>query len=539
MSLPEKNEYDYIVVGAGSAGCAVAARLAESGEHSVLLVEAGPRDTSPWIHIPLGYGKLFNNPRFNWMLESEPEPFLNGRRTFQPRGKVLGGTGSINGMLYIRGQREDYDAWSQSGAEGWSYADVLPWFKKSEDQSRGADAYHGTGGPIRVSDQPQRHELADAFIEAAAQRGHPRREDFNGEQQEGAGYFQLTTRNGMRCSSAAGFLRGKLGHSRLEVAVGVKVTRLLLEGQSAVGVCLRNHARTSNVMARRETIVCAGTFHSPQLLQASGIGPASLLEKHGIGVVLDLPGVGQNLHDHFRTNSVYVCNQPITHNDTMRGPLRKAKAAIQYALTRRGPLATGLYAGGFFRSSTDLERPDLQITMWTSSLKRRDARCVELHDFSGFTMNAIVLRPKSRGSVSIASADIDAPPIIQFNYAHHEDDVRLATQGVKLLRSLSTAPALAQLIEREHTPGPSVQTDAQIEAYVRANSGSTFHAVGTCRMGTDRNAVVDGRLRVRGIARLRVVDASVFPTIPSGNTHAPTMMVAERASQMILKETHS
>lgn len=526
-------EFDCIVVGAGSAGCVVAARLAEAGQ-TVLLLEAGGEDRNPWIHVPLGYGKLFNDARHNWMYESEPEPYLGDRQTFQPRGKVLGGTSSINGLLYVRGQAADYDAWRDAGNAGWGYSDVLPWFKKSQHQVRGASTFHGVGGPLWVSDQPQSHPIADAFIEAAADCGFARNADFNGAAQSGAGYFQATTRRGRRCSASA-FLRGLPASARLKVVTRALVSRLLIEQGACVGVEYTGVQGLRRVRARREVVLAAGVFNTPHLLQVSGVGDPHKLSSAGIELKHALPGVGLNLQDHLRSSLVFVASKPVTHNDLMRGWSRKALAAMQYLLTRKGPLATGLYAGGFF-STTDAKRPDVQVTVWTSSLKRRDARGVELHDFSGFTMNAIVLRPASRGEVRARSANMADAPAIRFNYAECEEDVQTAVRGIGLVRRLAARGPLANMIAREHSPGPQTQSVAELTAFVHQQSGATFHAVGTCKMGADALAVVDSRLRVHGLGQLRVADASVMPLIPSGNTHAPTVMIAERAASFVLGE---
>lgn len=533
MTAWSGEEYDCIVVGAGSAGCVVAARLAEAGQ-SVLLLEAGGQDRNPWIHVPLGYGKLFNDARVNWMYESEPEIHLGDRQTFQPRGKLLGGTSSINGLLYVRGQAADYDAWRDLGNPGWGYADVLPWFKKSQHQVRGADAFHGAGGPLWVSDQPQKHPIADAFIEAAADCGFARNEDFNGAAQTGAGYFQATTRHGRRCSATA-FLRSLPASARLKVMTRTLVSRLLIEQGRCTGIEYLSAQGPKRIRARREVVLTAGVFNTPQLLQVSGVGDPVKLSSAGIEVKHGLPGVGLNLQDHLRTSLVFVASKPVTHNDMMRGWSRKSLAAMQYLLTRRGPLATGLYAGGFF-STTESPRPDVQVTVWTSSLKRRDAKGVEPHDFSGFTMNAIVLRPRSRGEVRARSPNMAHAPAIRFNYAEAEADVQTAVRGIELVRQLAARAPLSHLIVREHSPGPGTRSPAELSAYVHEKSGATFHAVGTCKMGVDELAVVDSRLRVHGLKSLRVADASVMPLIPSGNTHAPTVMVAERAASFVLGE---
>ena len=529
----QAQEYDFIVVGAGSAGCVVASRLAESGRHTVLLLEAGGNDSSPWIKLPIGYGKLFNNARYNWMSETAPEPGLGGRRIFQPHGKVLGGTGSINGMLYVRGQPADYDYWRDLGNPGWGFDDVLPWFKKSEHQVRGADAFHGTKGPLWVSDQPESHPLADALIAASLECGFPATNDVNGAGQEGAAYLQTTTRRAIRRSTAAAYLRPR--RPNLNTLTNAVATRILVDGRHAHSVEIRRDDGSRSIArARQEIVLSAGVFRTPQLLQVSGIGSADALQARGIAAVHHLPGVGQNLHDHFRTSLVFVCSQPVTHNDTMRGWFHQAKAALQYVMTRKGPMATGLYAGGFFRCMPQAPTPDVQVTMWPSSLARRDAHGVELHDFSGFTMNAIVLRPKSRGSVNIVDNAVSVAPEIRFNYLTEPSDVATAIAGVRLVRRLASSPALAKFVNREFAPGPDIDSDHRLQDYVRSKGGATFHPVGTCSMGQGPDAVVDAQLRVHGMTGLRIADASIMPRITSGNTHAPTVMIGERAANFCL-----
>ncbi|MGD9952169.1 MAG: GMC family oxidoreductase [Burkholderiales bacterium] len=520
--------WDYVVVGAGTAGCVLANRLTEDGRHRVLLLEAGPRDTNLWIHVPLGYGKLFSRTDVNWAYESEPEPFLNGRRVFTPRGKVLGGSSSINGLVYIRGQREDYDGW---GIPGWGYEDLLPYFKKSEDQGRGADAFHGTGGPIGVNDLPQGHELAEAFIAAAEGAGVPRNPDFNGARQEGAGYYQATTKNGRRASAATGYLRPAMKRPNLRVEVEALATKVLFEGARAAGVEFRQGGRTRLAHAAREVILAGGSFNSPQLLQLSGVGPRALLERHGIPLVLDAPGVGEDLQDHFYVRTFWRCTRPITLNDDLASPWRRLKIGLQYLLARRGPLTISAgYAAAFVRTRPELARPDGQIYFINFSTAKRGG---VLHPFPGFTLSLSQLQAESRGWVRIRSADPAAPPAIHYNYLSAESERRTMVEGLKLVRRLAGTPPLAGYVAAEFQPGPRVQSDEDWLGYCRDNGDTVFHPTSTCRMGEDARAVVDTRLRVRGLEALRVIDASILPAVVSGNTNAAVFALAEKGADLV------
>ncbi len=516
--------FDIIVVGAGSAGCVLANRLTADGRTRVLLLEAGPRDTDPWIHIPLGYGKLFKKPSVNWSYQSEPEPELNGRSIFTPRGKVLGGSSSINGLVYIRGQPQDFDDWE---APGWSFGELLPYFRKSEDQARGAGPLHGAGGPLSVSDQSEPHALCDAFIAAAEQAGHTRNPDFNGPEQEGAGYFQITTRNARRCSTAVGYLRAAQKRPNLKVATGALASRVLLEGTRAAGVeyLLGNERRTAT--AAREVILCGGAINTPQLLQLSGVGPPALLAEHGIPVLLGQPDVGEHLQDHFQARMVLRCTQPITLNDDMRSPLRQLKMGLRYLLQKKGPLTFGAgYAGGFWRTRPELKRPDVQTHFLTFSLDRMGEA---LHPFSGFTASICQLRPTSRGSVRIRSADPRAAPAIRYHYLATEHDRRTMVDGMKLLRRIVEQPAMRTYVAAEHAPGDQVRTDEDWLAYCRATGSTIYHPSCTAMIGK----VLDHRLRLKGIGALRVVDASVMPAVVSGNTNAAVIAIAEKAADLI------
>lgn len=510
--------FDYIVVGAGSAGCVLASRLTASGRHRVLLLEAGGRDRNIWIHIPLGYGKLFNDAKVNWLYSSEPEPDLNNRKLIQPRGKVLGGSSSINGLLYIRGQPEDFDHWRQLGNAGWSFEDVLPYFRRAEDQERGADALHGTGGPLAVSDVSEPHPLCEAFIAAAQQAGFPRNDDFNGPRQEGVGYFQLTTRNGRRCSTAVGYLREARRRPNLAVVTDALTTRVRFSGRRATGVEYRQGDTTHIAHASGEVIVAGGAFNSPQLLQLSGLGPASLLQSLGIPVVADMPGVGADLQDHLQVRMQYRCTEPITMNDVVNNWRQRIGAG---------------YAGGFFRTHPDAMTPDVQVHFIIFS---GDASGAALHPFPGFIASVCQLRPESRGFVRIKSADPGVPPAIQPRYLSSAFDCDTVVAGMKLLRQIMNQPAMRHYIAEERAPAPDCTSDADLLAFARATGSTVFHPTSTCRMGSDAAAVVDDRLRVHGIERLRVIDGSIMPTVVSGNTNAAVVMIGEKGADLVLQD---
>ena len=531
--------FDFIVTGAGSAGCAVAGRLSESGKYRVLLLEAGGPDRNPWIHIPLGYTKTYTDPRVNWMFETEPEAQLNGRTLYQPRGKVLGGTSSINGMVYMRGTPTDYDNWRQRGCEGWDWESVLPFFKKAENQERGADEHHGTGGPLNVSN-PVRCPLGDAMVEAAIQAGIPANDDFNGPRQEGAGYYQTTTTSRRRWSAARTYLRDAKRRPNLTVATKAHATRVLIENGRAIGVEYRTPQGLFTARCRGEIVVSGGVYGSPQLLQLSGLGPAELLRQHGIPVVHDMPGVGSHLHDHFNTYLVYRCSQPVTINDLAMSGMRKLTAGVQYALTRSGHLSNaGIYAGAFVRSDPRLEQPDLQINMFGWSALERLRTGIKPHPFSAFTLSPVHLRPEGRGTVRIKSPDPLAPPAIQFNFLASDYDFQALIYGTRLSRKIAAQPALKPFVVEEVLPGPAVQTDDDIIEEIRVRGVSNLHPVGTCRMGRETDAVVDPRLRVYGIEGLRVADASIMPQVPGGNTNAPSIMIGEKCAHMILEDARA
>jgi choline dehydrogenase len=530
----EALEFDYVIVGAGSAGCVLANRLSADGRNSVLLLEAGPKDTNLWIHVPLGYGKLFKEKTVNWMYQTEPEPGLDGRTVFQPRGKVLGGSSSINGLLYVRGQHEDYDRWRQRGNAGWGYDDVLPYFRKAENQQRGADKYHGAGGPLPVSDWRHADPLSEAFVVAAAETGIPTNPDFNGASQEGAGFFQTTTQRGRRASTAYSYLRPAKSRSNLRVETSALAQRILFEGRRARAVEYRQGNALRTARARKEILVSGGAYNSPQLLQLSGVGPAALLKQHGIDIVLDAPGVGNDLQDHLQVRLVTRCSQPVTLNDIVNHPVRRVMAGARYAAFRRGPLtiAAGT-SGAFFKTNPRLATPDIQIHFLPFSTDRMGEK---LHSFSAFSASVCQLRPESRGSLRIRSADPAVPPEIRINYLATETDRTAFIEGFKILRQIMAAPALKPYAVDEILPGSKVTSDEDILAFCRKTGSTVYHPTSTCRMGNDPLAVVDQRLRLRGIEGLRVVDASVMPDLMSGNTNAPTIMIAEKASDMILED---
>ena len=523
--------FDYVIVGAGSAGCVLANRLTADGRSTVLLLEAGPRDKDFWIHVPLGYGKLFARTDVNWAYESEPEPALGGRRVFTPRGKVLGGSSSINGLVHIRGQREDYDGW---GVPGWAFADLLPYFRKCEDNDRGASEWHGAGGPLAVSDLPDEHELCDAFIASAMALGVPRNHDFNGASQEGTGYYQATARNGRRCSTAVGYLRPAEKRPNLRVEVEALATRVLVEGKRAIGVVYEARGARHEVRAAREVILSGGSFNSPQLLQLSGVGPRALVERHGIAVVHDAPRVGEDLQDHFYCRTFWRCTRPITLNDDMRTLWGQARIGLQYLLARRGPLTVSAgYAAAFVRTRPEIPRPDAQIYFINFSTAKRGG---VLHPFSGFTLSVSQTQVESRGSVQIASPDPRAAPAIRYNYLATERDRRVMVDGLKFVRRIAGTSPLRDYVAAEEFPGSRVRSDEDWLAFCREAGDTVFHPTSTCRMGTDARAVVDPRLRVNGVERLRVVDASVMPAVPSGNINATVIAIAEKAADLIIAD---
>lgn len=526
-----ETRYDYIVVGAGSAGCAVAGRLGEAGKR-VLLLEAGGKDWNPWIHIPLGYARLYANPKVNWCFTSQPEPHLNNRSLFQPRGKVLGGTGAINGMIYMRGQPEDFDGWQAQGCTGWGWDGVLPYFKSCEDQERGANEWHGTGGPVSVSDLPGPHVLGEAFHAASERLGVPRNADFNGASQLGTGYVQTTTRNGRRWSTARGYLRGR-AMKNITIRLHAHCDRVVFEGRRATGVTWTDRSGRHTARAGSEVILCGGTFASPQLLQLSGIGAARLLTDNGIKVLHDLPGVGENLQDHFGVGLEFESSSKTTVNDLYNNRLRGGWHLLRYLLTRKGPFAdNGNYSNTFIRSAADIPTPDMMVTFmsWCTN------EALVPHPFSGFTILCEHMRPQSRGHVRIRSARAADAPAILFNFFESETDHAAALAGLRFARRISQTSPMHEMVRREISPGLDVDSDDQLIAYCRQSGLSLLHPVGTCKMGTGPDAVVDARLRVRGVQGLRVVDASIMPRIVTGNTNAAAIMIGEKGAALILED---
>ncbi len=538
MSIAQS--YDYIVVGAGSAGCVLAARLSEDSNQRVLLLEAGPPDRSPWIHLPIGYGKTMWSPVYNWKFETDPDPNMNGRRIYWPRGKTLGGSSSINGLIYIRGQAEDYDRWAAAGNEGWSYKDVLPYFIKSEGNERGDSALHGGTGPLKVSDIGAKHELIEAFIAGAQEIGVPRTDDFNGAKQEGAGYYQLTTRNGLRCSTAKGYLTDAKHRANLRIETNAQATGLVTRGKRVTGVTYQQNGQSHTATAGAEVILCAGAIQSPQLLQLSGIGPRALLEQFGISVVHDLPGVGENLQDHLQIRLSYECSKPITTNDQLNSLIGQAKLGLEWLIHRSGPLAVGINQGGcFMHALRDANgrpvsaTPDIQFHVATLSA---DMAGGKVHPYSGFTMSVCQLRPESRGHVRIRSRDPLQPPSMQPNYLDTQLDRDTNVAAVRAARAIAQSRAMSPYVKREVKPGRDAQSYDELLEFCRNNGATIFHPSGTCSMGSDSMAVVDARLRVHGVKGIRVVDCSVMPTLVSGNTNAPVVMMAEKAADMIRED---
>lgn len=528
----ETIEADYVVVGAGSAGCVVAARLSEDPAVKVVVLEAGGADRSPWIHIPLGYGKTITDPRVNWMYETEAEPELGGRKIFWPRGKVLGGSSSINGLLYVRGQAEDFDHWRQLGNVGWAFDDVLPYFRRSEGRiGADADGMHGRDGPLAVSDLGDRNTLSEAYVAAAEAVGIPRNDDYNGRVQEGVGYYQVTARRGRRCSAAVAFLRPAMKRANLRVIIRAQAERVLFAGKRATGVVFSQDGVQKTVRATREVILCGGAINSPQLLLLSGVGGGAQLSGHGIDLVHDLPGVGRNLQDHFQARFVYRASQAVTVNDIMMSRVKMARMGLQYLLFGNGPLAVSAGQVAIFtRTRAELASPDIQFHFLGFSA---DRPAEGLHKFSGFTQSVCQLRPESRGEIVLRSGDPLAAPAIHPNYLATEGDRRTIVDGLKLARRIADQPAMRAFISNEYMPGEGVASDDALLAYAREYGGSIYHPSGSCKMGSDPGAVVDDSLRVHGIGGLRVADASVMPTVVSGNTNAACIMIGEKCADLI------
>lgn len=527
--------YDYLIVGGGSAGCVLAARLSEDPALRVALLEAGPPDTSVLIRCPAGLAVLAQTGQANWRFQTVPQPGLNGRRGYQPRGRVLGGSSSINAMIYVRGQREDYDGWAAAGNPGWGWDEVLPFFLKAEHNERGADAWHATGGPLNVMDLRSPTRFGPLFVQAAQQAGFAANADFNGATQEGAGPYQVTHRAGERFSAARAYLEPARGRPNLQVFTGATVRRVLLEGGRAVGVEMLHEGALQRLAAAREVVLCAGALQSPQLLMASGIGPGAQLQAHGVPVLHDLPGVGRHLHDH--VDVVQVVHAPRAKDLfglSPAGAWRAWQGVREWRRARTGLLTTNFAeAGAFLRSRPDEPRPDLQLHFVIGKLVDHGRKTVFGH---GFSCHVCLLRPKSRGSLTLAGPTVDTPPAIDPAFLSVRDDVERLVRGFHLMRRILQQPALAALGGQESAASAGARSDAEVEAFVRAHADTIYHPVGTCRMGPGPDDVVDARLRVRGVPGLRVADASVMPAIVSGNTNAPVIMIGEKAAAMMLED---
>jgi choline dehydrogenase len=533
--------FDYVVIGAGTAGCVVASRLSEESGASVLLLEAGGSDRTLWIQLPIGYGRTYFDRTINWMYDAEPSAGLNGRTSYWPRGRVIGGSGSINAMVHVRGRPGDFDDWRDMGNPGWGFCDVLPYFRKSEDHDLGESAFHGAGGPMHVTDISRRvHPLCAVFLESARALGYTQTDDFNGPAGEGVGIYQINTYRGLRASTANAFLRPALRRRNIKIQTRALATRILFDGKRATACAYIQNGHEKTVKARREVILCGGAVNSPQLLQLSGIGDPADLGAAGVRVHHSLEGVGRNLADHLAVSYFYRSSQP-TLNDQL-GKLRgKLLAGLHYLINRGGPLSMSVnQGGGFIRSRPDLARPNLQLyfspVSYTQTLLS-ERKLLNPDPFSAFLLSFNACRPTSRGRLAIVSADPRQAPRIMPNYLSTDQDVEDALSGAKLLRRLAATRPLADIITGEISPGPAVRTDADLLADFRNRADTVYHPVGTCAMGPDAGtAVVDARLRVHGISGLRVIDAAVFPTLTSGNTNAPTVMVAEKGADMVRQD---
>ncbi len=527
-------EADYVVVGAGSAGCVVANRLSADPTVRVVLLEAGGRDWNPWIHIPVGYFKTMHNPSVDWCYVTDSDPGLHGRRLAWPRGKVLGGSSSLNGLLYVRGQPRDYDRWRQLGNAGWGWDDVLPLFRRAERREGGGDAHHGGEGPLHVSNMRMSRPICDAWLEAAQAEGYPFNPDYNGASQEGVGYFQLTAHNGRRCSAAVAYLRPARRRENLRIITRAHVRRIeITEGRARAVLYRDRSGAEARIVARGEIVLSAGAIASPQILMLSGIGEAEHLAAQGIGVTVDRPEVGCNLQDHLQARLVYKCNEP-TLNDEVRGLLSRARIAARYALFRTGPMTMAAsLATGFLRTAPHLETPDIQfhVQPWSA-----DSPGEGVHPFSAFTMSVCQLRPESRGEIRLTSPEPGDHPSIRPNYLATETDCRTLVEGIRIARQIARRAPLADKISEAYAPRAEVEGAEALLDWARDTATTIYHPTGTCRMGSDDRAVVDDRLRVRGIEGLRVADCSIMPEIVSGNTNAPAIMIGEKASDMIRED---
>ncbi|MBM3348784.1 MAG: choline dehydrogenase [Betaproteobacteria bacterium] len=530
--------FDYIIIGAGSAGCVLANRLSANPKYSVCLIEAGPPDYSPWIHLPIGYGKTMWDSSVNWKFYTEPNPEMNNRPIYWPRGKCLGGSSSINGLIFIRGQKEDYDHWHDLGNDGWSWDEVLPYFKKAEGNDRLGEPLHSQIGPLRASSIKKTHPLVEAFIKSANQLGVPTTDDFNNLQQEGVGYYQLSTHNGLRCSAAKAYLKPIKSRQNLSIITNAQVSKILFKDRQAVGIEYIQRGNKHQITSQKEIILSAGALQSPQLLQLSGIGPASLLQKFGIPIVHNLPGVGKNLQDHLQYRLIYELNQDISTNIELSSLIGRIKIGLDWLLFRSGPLSIGINQGGLFtKVMPQSKTPDIQFHLATLSA---DMAGGKVHPFPGFTMSVCQLRPESRGYVEIVSPDPLIPPKMVANYLTSEHDRATSIAAIKFARKIAQTNPLQGLIRREIKP-ERAESDEDLLEFCRNNGATIFHPTGTCQMGPShqKDAVLDCELRVRGVGGLRVVDCSAMPTLPSGNTNWPAVMMGERAADLILQDQNN
>ncbi|MEM9786927.1 MAG: choline dehydrogenase [Pseudomonadota bacterium] len=529
-------EADFIVVGAGSAGCVLANRLSANPAHKVILLEAGGKDTNPWIHIPVGYFKTIHNPKVDWCYKTEPDPGLNGRSIEWPRGKVLGGSSSLNGLLYVRGQPQDYDRWRQMGNTGWGWDDVLPLFKRAENNERGADEYHGNEGPLSVSNMRIQRPITDAWVAAAQAAGYKFNPDYNGADQEGVGFFQLTAKNGRRCSSAVAYLNPVKSRENLQIITHALVEKVEIKDKRATGVTYTDRGgNLQTVRARKEVILCGGAINSPQIMMLSGLGEAAQLTENGIEVINDLPAVGKNMQDHLQARLVYKCNEP-TLNDEVSSLFGQAKIGLKYLMFRAGPMTMAAsLATGFMKSREDVETPDIQFHVQPLSAENPGKGADK---FSAFTMSVCQLRPESKGEIRLQGNNPRTYPKIIPNYLSTETDCQTVVAGVNIARTIARHAPLTSKISEEFRPNPDLDMDDYEGTldWARSNTASIYHPTGTCKMGSGKGAVVDEKLRVHGIEGLRVADCSIMPEIVSGNTNAPAIMIGEKASDLVLAD---